>query len=115
MPSIKKEQILKINNACSNDWQLNMFYYATHQVKTLIKRIRIDSQNFLEFELCYNSQNQVSLKIRKYYHEVNETLAVTSGAYKTIILDETSAKRKNVNNLIPFTRNLNNDKLLELS
>lgn len=114
MSIITKEQILKINNACSNGWQLNMFYYQTHQVKTLINKIEIDEKNFLGFELYYNSQNQISLKISKFYYVVDD-LASTSGAYKTIILDETPTKRKSINNLIPFTKDLDKDKLMELS
>lgn len=34
---------------------------------------------------------------------------------KSKVLDETSSKRKNVNNLITFTKNLNDEKLLDIN
>ena len=93
---------------------MNRELYIFHQEKALSKQIEIDSENYIEFTIRYNSKRQVILTISKYYHKQNERLAVTSGAYKRIMLEETAVKRKNVNNLIAFTGKLTESKLLEL-
>ena len=54
VPSIKREQIQKINNACGNDWELDTLYYMSYGQKTLIKRIDLDEESYLQLELYYN-------------------------------------------------------------
>lgn len=114
MASLTREQINEINNKCSNGWQLDMQYFLMYREKTLIKRVRLDEQNFLEFILSYNNDNQIAIRISKYFHKSNETMAVSTKFGKWIILDETSAKRRSINNLIIITEKLTNEKLLEL-
>ncbi len=114
MARITAKQITSVNSKCSNGWVMNVLYYSSFGEKTLIKRITLDEKNFLEFTLSYNSDNQISLRISKYSHEPNETFAVSTGLGKSVILDETQAKRKSVNNLIAFTEELTDEKLLEL-
>lgn len=114
MATLTSEEIQAIHSKCSNDWQLDRELYIFHQEKALIKQIDIDSENYLEFTIRYNSKRQIILTISKCYHKQNETLAITSGAYKRIMLEETAVKRKNVNNLIAFTEKLTENKLLEL-
>ena len=114
MARITAKQITSVNSKCSNGWVMNVLYYSSFGEKTLIKRITLDEKNFLEFTLSYNSDNQISLRISKYSHEPNETFAVSTGLGKSVILDETQAKRKSVNNLIAFTEKLTDEKLLEL-
>lgn len=114
MARITTKQITSVNSKCSNGWVMNVLYYSSFGEKTLIKRITLDEKNFLEFTLSYNSDNQISLRISKYSHEPNETFAVSTGLGKSVILDETQAKRKSVNNLIAFTEKLTDEKLLEL-
>ena len=114
MATLTSEEIQAIHSKCSNDWRLNRELYIFHQEKALSKQIEIDSENYIEFTIRYNSKRQVILTISKYYHKQNERLAVTSGAYKRIMLEETAVKRKNVNNLIAFTGKLTASKLLEL-
>lgn len=114
MARITAKQITSVNSKCSNGWVMNILYYSSFGEKTLIKRITLDEKNFLEFTLSYNSDNQISLRISKYSHEPNETFAVSTGLGKSVILDETQAKRKSVNNLIAFTEKLTDEKLLEL-
>lgn len=115
MPKITSEQINSVNSKCSNDWCLNVLYYSGYGEKTLIKRIRLDEQNFLEFTLSYNSNNQITLRISKYTHKAEDTMAVSEGLGKTVILDETKAKRKSVNNLIEQTTKLTDEKLLDIN
>lgn len=114
MARITAKQITSVNSKCSNGWVMNVLYYSSFGEKTLIKRITLDEKNFLEFTLSYNSDNQISLRISKYSHKPNETFAVSTGLGKSVILDETQAKRKSVNNLIAFTEKLTDEKLLEL-
>lgn len=115
MVNITNELINDINNKCKNDWKLDISYYIFHKEKTLIKRIKLDEQNYLEFALRYNRQNQVSLHISKFYQEKGDNYASTSGMGKIEILDITQFKRKNINNLISFTNDLDDEKLLEIN
>ncbi len=78
MGKITIEQIVKINNMCSNEWVLDVKYFHFHNEKTLIKRIRLDEKHFLEYRLTYNSRNQIYLHISKYYHELEDEFATTS-------------------------------------
>lgn len=114
MAALTSEEIQAIHSKCSNDWRLNRELYIFHQEKALIKQIDIDKENYTEFTIRYNSKRQIILTISRYYHKQNEKLAVTSGAYKRIMLEETPVKRKNINNLIAFTEKLTEEKLLEL-
>ena len=112
---ITKEQVDSINNQCANGWKLDVQYFLFHGEKTLIKQIQLDDENYLEFAIRYNYKNQVSLHISKYYHKIGENYSSTNGMGKNKILDETQVKRKNVNNLVSFTKNLNDEKLLEIN
>lgn len=115
MASITVAQILKINNACSNDWKLDTQYYIYHGEKQLVKCIELDEEHYLEFSLNYNYNNQISLHISKFYHKQGEEFASSNGLGKRAILEETQVKRKNINKLIDFTSQLDNNKLLEIN
>lgn len=115
VPSIKREQLLKINNACSNDWELDTFYYLSYGEKTLIKRIDIDEASYLHFKLEYNSNNQIEIRIDKYNIDKATGFGVSQGQGKHKILVKTQSKRKNINNLIELTHELDNNKLIEIN
>lgn len=115
MAKITQERVAKINNMCSNEFILDVKYFLFHNEKTLIKRIRLDEQNFLEYRLSYNSQNQICLHISKFYHEPQDEMASTSGMGKNKVLVETPAKRKDVNKLILLTKDLTNERLLDIN
>lgn len=115
MAKITKEQILKINNMCSNGWILDVEYYMYHNEKTLIKHIKLDKESYLEFALRYNYKNQISLHISKFYQEKGNSYASTQGMGKNKVLDEKQVKLKNANSLIAFTKSLNDEKLLEIN
>ncbi len=112
---LKKEQIVKLNNSCRNDWQLDVQYCLMHGEKTFIKKIDLDEQNFLEFRLEYNSENQIQVRISKFFHKPEEIFATTSGMGKSKILDDTAVKRRNINKLTEYTRELTDEKLLEIN
>lgn len=115
MAKITQKQISNINSRCMNNWKLDVQYYLFHNEKTLIKQIELDKQNYLEFALRYNYKNQVSLHISKFYHKENEYFASTSGMGKSKVLDTTPVKRKTVNKLIAFTRDLTDNALIEIN
>lgn len=115
MGKITKQEILKINNKCFNDWSLDVEYFIYYNEKTLIKQIQIDEENYLEFALRYNYNKKISLHISKFYHKKNENYASTSGLGKSKVLDETPAKTKNVNKLIELTKILNDEELLKIN
>jgi len=115
MGKITQEQIKNINSKCMNDWRLDVEYYLFHNEKTLIKHIKLDDEHYLEFALRYNYKNQISLHISKYHHKQGDYFAVSSGLGKSKVLNETQAKRKNVNDLIEFTNTLTDEKLMEIN
>ena len=115
MAKITTEQVRKVNSKCSNKWRLDTQYYLYHGEKRLINTIELDKENYLQFALCYNNQNQMILHISKFYHKQGENYASTSGLGKCKVLVETPVKRKNVNNLINYTNQLDHTRLLELN
>lgn len=115
MAIITREQINAVNSKCSNGWQLDVPYYVYHNEKTLIKQIKLDENNYLEFALRYNYKNQISLHISKFFKETGKEYASTNGMGKNKVLEETPAKRKSVNNLIAFTEKLTDTKLLDIN
>ncbi len=94
MATITKQKLEEINNKCSNSWELDVFYFLNWNEKTLIKRISIEDNNYLEFRLYYNSENKITLNISKFYQKEVEGVAVSDGMGKTAILNETIFKRK---------------------
>lgn len=115
MATITKEQIQKINNQCQNDWKLDVQYFLFHNEKTLIKQIKLDEEHYLEFVLRYTYKNRISLHISKFYHKTGDFFATSSGLGKYKLLNETQATRKNINNLIEFTKTLNDDELMNIN
>ena len=115
MQMMTQQQVQEINDKCKNNWEFNTTYYVYHQEKTLIKRIIIDDESYLEFNLGYNSKNQIQLHISKYYTQKHIGTATSEGLGKSKVLEETSYKRKGINNLIIKTQNLTDDELLKIN
>lgn len=114
MAKITREQIENINKKCINDWRLDVQYYLWHNEKTLIKQIKLDDENYIEFRLSFNWKNQITLHINK-YHRKDDYFASSEGLGKSRILDETMVARKNINNLITFTKNLTDDECMRIN
>lgn len=112
MAKISKVDIIDINNQCSNDWKLDLEFFAFFGEKSLRKRIKLDDNHFLECRLNYNSKKQIYLNISKYFHEENDNMASGSGGEITI-LDSKVHKRQEINKLIEYTKELTESKLLE--
>lgn len=115
MAQITREQVQKINEKCSNEWGLDIQYFLYHNEKTLIKKIDLDEEHYLEFTLRYNYKNQISLHISKFHHKEGDYFATSQGLGKSRLLDNTEYSRKNVNNLIDFTKNLNDEELMTIN
>lgn len=115
MATITKEQVQKINNSCSNDWKLDIEYYLYHSEKQLVKHIDLDNEHYLKFSLHYNSRNQIVLHISKYEHKPNDYFASSSGMGKCTVLDPIQVKRKIFNNLVDYTKQLNNSCLMQIN
>ena len=115
MGKITKTQLENINNRCRNDWRFDVQYFMYHSEKTLIKQIKLDNENYLEFALRYNYKNQISLHISKFYHEQGAYFATSHGLGKSKILNEEQATRKNFNKLIEYTNILTNDELMRIN
>ena len=115
MARITREQVIKTNEKCMNEWRLDVEYYLFHSEKTLIKQIKLDDEHYLEFRLNYNYKNQISLHISKFYHKGGDYIASSNGLGKRKILDETQATRKNLNNLIDFTNSLTDDECMRIN
>ena len=113
MANITREQITKINNMCSNEWMLDVDYFLFHNEKTLIKRIRLDDKHYLEYKLEYNYSNHYTQQNSITSHRTLWQVQVGMGKNK--ILDETSVKRKDIKKLILLTKELTDEKLLEIN
>lgn len=114
MSKISKEQIQKINGKCKNNWKLDIQYLIFHNEKQLYKIIELDQEHYLQFELSYNWDNQIVLRISKYYHRQGDTFATSNGLGKRKILSD-SQKRKNINMLIEYTLKFTDDELLKIN
>lgn len=115
MEKMTKKQITAINHSCSNEWKFDVPYFVYHSEKTLIKRFRVDEESYLEFRLYYNSKNQVELHIGKFYHKKDDDFSSTEGLGKNKVLNETSFKRRTINNLITYTHQLSDEELNKIN
>ena len=115
MQMMTQQQVQDINNKCKNNWKFDVMYFKFHQEKELIKRINIDDESYLEFKLGYNYKNLIQLRISKYYTQKHIGTATSEGLVKSKVLEETSYKRKGINNLIIKTQTLTDDELLKIN
>lgn len=112
---MKQKQIQDINNKCKNNWKFDVTYFRFHQEKTLIKRIMVDDESYLQFSLGYNYKNQIQLSISKYYTQKHIGTATSEEMGKSKVLEETSYKRKGINNLIIKASILTDEELLKIN
>lgn len=114
MSKISKEQIQKINEKCKNNWKIDMQYLIFHNEKQLYKTLELDQEHYLQFELGYDSNNQIILRISKYHHKQGDTFSTSNGLGKKKILSDTQ-NRKNINALIEYTSKFTDEKLLTIN
>ena len=113
--SMTKKQVEELNIRCKNDWKFDVTYFVYHTEKTFIKRIKLQSEGYLEFRIYYNSENQVALHISKFTYTSDKACATTEGLGKIIVIDNTKYTRKNINNLIIVTARLTDEELLKIN
>lgn len=114
MGTIRKEEIQKVNSKCQNNWRLDVEYFLFHSEKKLYKRIDLDDENFLQFDLMYNYRNEKTLHISKYYHKKDDYFASSSGLGKFVKLSDSQA-RKSINELIKMTEEFTDERLLQIN
>lgn len=114
MSKISKEQLQKINDKCENNWNLDMQYLIFHREKQLFKTLQLSTEEYLQFTLGYDWQNQIIFRISKYSHKQGDYFAISKGLGKKRILSE-AQKRKSINALIEFTKSLTNDECLRIN
>ncbi len=115
MQIMTQQQIQEIDNKCKNNWKFDVTYFKFHQEKTLIKRIKIDDESYLEFKLNYNSKNQIYLHISKFYTQKHIGTATSEGMGKSKVLEKNMYRRKSINNLIIKTQTLTDEELLKIN
>lgn len=96
-------------------WHLDLEYFLYHGEKTLIKCIELDEEHYLKFTISYNYRNQSVLHISKFYHKKGDYFASSSGLGKSVIINATPTKRKNIDKLISHTYLLPDNKLMEIN
>lgn len=114
MSKISNDQIQKINEKCKNNWKVDIEYLLFHNEKQLYKIIELDQEHYLQFELSYNWNNQIILRISKYYHKQGDTFATSNGLGKRRILSD-SQNRKNINMLIEYTSKFTDEELMKIN
>ncbi len=115
MQMMTQKQIQEIDNKCKNNWKFDVIYFRFHQEKTLIKRIIVDDESYLQFQLGYNYKNQIQLRISKYYTQKHIGTATSEGMGKSKVLEKTMYRRKSINNLIIKTQTLTDEELLKIN
>ena len=58
MPSITREQALKLNAQAPAPWKFDVKYYVIHGEKTLVHTIELDSGKFLEARLYFSENHE---------------------------------------------------------
>lgn len=111
---IAKKQVNRINSACKNNWKFDLYYFVCQSEKALIKQIQLDDKCYLQFRLEYNSQNQIVLHISR-YTKIDEHNAVSNGLDKFKILSEKAEVRKITSELVNYTAELTNERLLDIN
>lgn len=96
-------------------WKLDLKYFLYHGEKTLIKCRELDEEHYLEFKISYNYRNQAILHISKFYHKQGDNFASSNGLGKSVIINETPAKRKTIDKLISLTYLLSDNKLMDIN
>ncbi len=115
MQMMTQKQIQEIDNKCKNNWKFDVTYFRFHQEKELIKRIIVDDESYLQFQLGYNYKNQIQLRISKYYTQKHIGTATSEGMGKSKVLEKTMYRRKSINNLIIKTQTLTDEELLKIN
>lgn len=92
-----KEDVIKINGKCANEWRFDAYYYAIHKEKTLSKKVNLDEAHFLRCQLYFSEKyeqfRKVGLEITLhigYFTHTGGDFASSSGLglFRTIAYDK---------------------------
>ena len=114
MSKITKQQIIKINEECQNNFELDLQCLMMNEEKTLIKNINIDEIFIIECKIEYtknkNNLYNIYLKLSK-HKKISDKMTQLVSSYYTFILDNKEYKRRNIKDLIKYTELLNDEEL----
>lgn len=112
---MNRKKVETINSKCHNNWKFDVVYYMYHQERDLIKKVKLkDNTGYLECRLFYNSKNQISLNINKFDYNLDKKIATSESLGTTILMENTSYRKRNTNNLIIMTQRLTDKELLNI-
>ena len=114
MSKITKQQIIKINEECQNNFKLDLQCLMMNEEKTLIKNIDIDEVFNIECKIEHtkneNNLYNICLKLSK-HKKISDKMTQLVSSYYTFILDNKEYKRRNIKDLIKNTELLNDEEL----
>ena len=114
MSKITKQQIIKINEECQNNFKLDLQCLMMNEEKTLIKNIDIDEVFNIECKIEHtknkNNLYNIYLKLSK-HKKISDKMTQLVSSYYTFILDNKEYKRRNIKDLIKYTELLNDEEL----
>ena len=114
MSKITKQQIIKINEECQNNFKLDLQCLMMNEEKTLIKNIDIDEVFNIECKIEHtkneNNLYNICLKLSK-HKKISDKMTQLVSSYYTFILDNKEYKRRNIKDLIKYTELLNDEEL----
>ena len=114
MSKITKQQIIKINEECQNNFKLDLQCLMMNEEKTLIKNIDIDEVFNIECKIEHtkneNNLYNICLKLSK-HKKISDKMTQLVSNYYTFILDNKEYKRRNIKDLIKYTELLNDEEL----
>ena len=114
MSKITKQQIIKINEECQNNFKLDLQCLMMNEEKILIKNIDIDEVFNIECKIEHtkneNNLYNICLKLSK-HKKISDKMTQLVSSYYTFILDNKEYKRRNIKDLIKYTELLNDEEL----
>lgn len=121
MANLTREKVIKINEACKNDFELDLQYYMFHKEYMLEKNISIDDENYIKASIGYHEyydrskgyprytgKYQIYVNVSQWYHKKGDNFASSSGLGKYLYSEELY-DRKTIKSLEDYTRKITDD------
>lgn len=126
MANITRERVIKINEACKNDFELDLQYYLMYGQYMLEKRIELDEENYVKAYITfrdykdpnspykYTGKYQVYLNVSKWHHAKGDYFASSSGLGKSVLVSQEIFDKKAVKVLQEFTGNVTAELIMQI-